>query len=154
MEQKKVNIGSLIDFDADPEPLPSATAPNDPLTGQSVQQQTMRPSLDSSMWASFDFGTQERAPDSPPKANTLESTLSQLSDPATTPVGNMSQLFVVGVNSAVKGGDGGQHLNTQQNHTSSFTAFDTSQSSVPQRTPQHGGAPVSQAIHVIWRFVL
>lgn len=143
-----VDTGSLIDFDADPEPLP-ATAPNDPSTGQSVQQPTMSSSIDS-MWASFGFGTQEKAAHSPPKAKTMESSLSELLAPTTAPVGNMPLSPNSGVNSAVKAGDGEQHLTTQKNQPASFTAYETTQSGVPQSIPRHGGAPSSQVIHFIW----
>ncbi|RWR73841.1 putative ADP-ribosylation factor GTPase-activating protein AGD14 isoform X3 [Cinnamomum micranthum f. kanehirae] len=143
VEPKMVDTGSLIDFDADPEP-PPATAPNDPSTGQSVQQPTMSSSIDS-MWASFGFGTQEKAAHSPPKAKTLESSLSELLAPTTAPVGNMPLSPNSGVNSAVKAGDGGQHLTTQKNQPASFTAYETTQSGVPQSIPQHGGAPSSQS---------
>lgn len=143
-----VDTGSLIDFDTDPEP-PPATAPNDTSTGQSVQQPTMSSSIDS-MWASFGFGTQEKAPHSPPKAKTLESSLSELLAPTTAPVGNMPSSPNSGINSAVKAGDGGQHLTTQKNQPASFTAYETTQSGVPQSIPRHGGAPSSQAIHFIW----
>ncbi|OUZ99717.1 Arf GTPase activating protein [Macleaya cordata] len=93
------NIGSLIDFNADPEP-PNVTAapPAQPAITpmvQSVAQPTTSASTDDGNWASFDFATQTQTQtqaQAPSNVNTLESVLSQLSGPTTAPISNMSVL--------------------------------------------------------------
>lgn len=93
IEPKRENLGSLIDFNADPEPpvttsTPSAQSPTAPVAKPVTQ--TTSPSVDGN-WASFDFAPQAPVqPKAPSSANTLESLLSQLSVPTTAPVGNMS----------------------------------------------------------------
>lgn len=84
IEVKLVNTGSLIDFDADPEPPAAASIPQ-------AQQTTIPQSIAHSSsatndnnWASFDFAPENKA-SQPPKANPLESALSQLSVPVSGP---------------------------------------------------------------------
>ncbi|XP_077209987.1 NSP (nuclear shuttle protein)-interacting GTPase isoform X2 [Tasmannia lanceolata] len=142
VELKPVSAGSLIDFNEDPEPPPPA-APHDPLSGPSPQQPTTTPASDGGNWASFDFSAQEKAPQPPSNATTLESALSQLlSAPAAPPVGNTSTLSVGGVESFLKGTNGGQWSTMQQSQPS-FAGVD-SRSTVQQFTPQVTGAPNNQ----------
>ncbi|XP_068647154.1 probable ADP-ribosylation factor GTPase-activating protein AGD14 isoform X2 [Aristolochia californica] len=90
---KRVNLGSLIDFNADPE-TPAATAPmNDLFSGQPAQQQSAAPqsSSDGSNWASFGLNTEDKAAVAPSNSsNTLESQLSHLSAPVPGPVSPIS----------------------------------------------------------------
>ncbi|XP_043698661.1 flocculation protein FLO11-like isoform X2 [Telopea speciosissima] len=96
VELKMANSGSLIDFNADPEPPVASVAPQaqptppPPPTIQSVPQPATSSYTDSNNWASFAFGTQEKV-SQVPSVNTLESVLSQLSAP---PISNMSSFPV------------------------------------------------------------
>ncbi|KAJ4958112.1 hypothetical protein NE237_025223 [Protea cynaroides] len=98
VELKKSNSASLIDFMVDPEPpvasVASQAQPTPPPTNQSVPQPATSSSPDSSDWASFAFGTQEKVAQVPSNMNTLESVLFQLSAPAAPPTGNTSALPV------------------------------------------------------------
>ncbi|XP_043723938.1 probable ADP-ribosylation factor GTPase-activating protein AGD14 isoform X2 [Telopea speciosissima] len=98
VELKRANSGSLIDFNADPEPPMAAAAPQaqstPPPTSQSVPHPAMSSSTDSNSWASFDFASQEKVSQAQPNMNTLEFVLSQLSSPVAPPVGNISTLPV------------------------------------------------------------
>lgn len=83
-EVKVENTGSLIDFDADPEPPAAASVPQ-------AQQATIPQSIahspsatNDNNWASFDFAPENKA-SQVPKANPLESVLSQLSVPVPGP---------------------------------------------------------------------
>lgn len=102
VELKRENLGSLIDFNADPEPPAITSSPPAQLSTTPVAQpvtQATGPSVDGGNWASFEFAPQAPAqphphppaqPQAPSGANTLESLLSQLSMPASAPVGNIS----------------------------------------------------------------
>ncbi|XP_077211757.1 uncharacterized protein LOC143846998 isoform X2 [Tasmannia lanceolata] len=143
VELKGVNLGSLIDFNSDPEP-PAVAASSDPFAGPSPQQPTMSPTSDGSNWASFDFATQEKAPQAPSNATTtLESALSQLSAPAPTPAGNPSTLPLGGVDPFVKTTDGGQWSTMQQPQPSLFAGVGT-RPPVQQFIPQVTGTPNNQ----------
>ncbi|XP_068652025.1 probable ADP-ribosylation factor GTPase-activating protein AGD14 isoform X2 [Aristolochia californica] len=92
-ELKRVNSGSLIDFNADPETPAATAATNDLFSGQPAQQPLAAPqsSSDGSNWASFGLNTEDKAAAAPlNSSNTLESQLSQLSAPAPGPVSPMS----------------------------------------------------------------
>ncbi|KAI3992425.1 hypothetical protein MKX01_022516 [Papaver californicum] len=94
------NLGSLIDFDADPEPaiVPPSQPTITPST-QSITPPATNPSTDAGNWASFDFTAQTSvlAPGpSPPNVNNLDSVLSDLSFPATAPLSNMSAFPTTG----------------------------------------------------------
>ncbi|XXG56078.1 hypothetical protein AAC387_Pa03g3587 [Persea americana] len=141
VELKRVNSGTLIDFSADPEP-PVAAAPNDLFAAQPVQQPTTAiPSDGGGNWASFDFAAQEKAPQAPSSANTLESALSQLA-PGSAPVGNNSILPVGGVDSFVTASVGVQWPTMQQHQPSLFPTPDGR--SAPQQVAPVGGAPMNQ----------
>ncbi|KAF9617270.1 hypothetical protein IFM89_035214 [Coptis chinensis] len=96
VELKRANSGTLIDFNADPEPsAATAVSPAQPMAVPVVQPvtQPIGPSVDGGNWASFDFAPPAPAqPQAPSSANTLEDLLSQLSAPATAPVGSPSVL--------------------------------------------------------------
>eukprot|EP00262_Sarcandra_glabra_P002995 TRINITY_DN1342_c0_g1_i1.p1 TRINITY_DN1342_c0_g1~~TRINITY_DN1342_c0_g1_i1.p1 ORF type:complete len:722 (-),score=138.14 TRINITY_DN1342_c0_g1_i1:441-2483(-) len=142
VELKRVNSGSLIDFNADPGP-PVPTEQHASITGQSVPQPSTTPSIDGANWASFDLGKQEKAHQAPSNATTLESALLELSAPTTAPVGNMPALPVGAVDSFVKATQGGQWAIMQQHQRSLFPTAD-SHSTVSQFTPQVAGAPNNQ----------
>ncbi|XP_058074747.1 probable ADP-ribosylation factor GTPase-activating protein AGD14 isoform X2 [Magnolia sinica] len=172
-EIKRVNSGSLIDFNLDPEP-PVAAASSDPFTGQiqTVPQPTTSPSVDGGNWASFGFAGQEKAPQSPSNATTLESALSQLSapetaaapqapssattlesalsqlsTPETAPAENMLALPVHYVESYIKTNDGRQLPAMQQKQQPSLFSAVDGQSTVQQVTPPVGGAPNNQQLN-------
>ncbi|XP_043703700.1 probable ADP-ribosylation factor GTPase-activating protein AGD14 isoform X2 [Telopea speciosissima] len=98
VELKSENSGSLIDFNADPEPPMAPAAPQaqptPPPTSQSVPHPATSSSTDSNNWASFDFASQEKVSEAQSNVNTLEFVLSQLSSPAAPPIGNISTLPV------------------------------------------------------------
>ena len=100
VEPKKETLASLIDFDADPEPPNVGVPPAQPVTtptSQSVTHPKTSPSSDGGNWASFDFAPQAQVhTPAPPSANSLDSVLSQLSAPSTTPFGNMPTTAVTG----------------------------------------------------------
>ncbi|OVA13880.1 Arf GTPase activating protein [Macleaya cordata] len=174
VELKTETLGSLIDFDVDPEPPHvAAVSPAQPTNapGQSVTQSTTSPSVDGDNWASLDFSTQGKVSpiQDPSKANTLESVFFQLSAPATAPVGNMSMLPAASEFSPSFGGPPnnqpsnislaqnaqgilatttGQPSQDASQH-SLFTATD-SQSGAPKLIPSIGGAPSNQARHILW----
>ncbi|XVE70365.1 hypothetical protein DITRI_Ditri10aG0066800 [Diplodiscus trichospermus] len=97
-ETKMEMTGSLIDFDADPEPPVASTVPKTQHT--SLTEPIVQPmsSTTNNNWASFDFTPQANVSQAPSTVNTLDSVLSQLSAPASVP-GNLS---------GVSGGVGGQ----------------------------------------------
>ncbi|GMI88586.1 NSP (nuclear shuttle protein)-interacting GTPase [Hibiscus trionum] len=96
VEAKLETTGSLIDFDADPEPpvAPTVTQTQQTTTTQSIVQPPA--STNGNNWASFDFPPQTNLSQAP-NVNTLDAVLSQLSVPASVP-GNQS-----GVSSSVTG---------------------------------------------------
>ncbi|KAE8687908.1 NSP-interacting GTPase, putative isoform 3 [Hibiscus syriacus] len=96
VQAKLETTGSLIDFDADPEPpvAPTVTQTQQTTATQSIVQPPA--STNDNNWATFDFPLQTNA-SQPPNMNTLDSVLSQLSVPASVP-GNLS-----GVSSSVTG---------------------------------------------------
>ncbi|XWS72002.1 hypothetical protein CRYUN_Cryun02cG0003300 [Craigia yunnanensis] len=96
-EVKLEMTGSLIDFDADPEPPVASSVPQTQQTNvtQSIVQPTS--STNDNNWASFDFNPQTDVSQAPLNVNTLDSVLSQLSVPASVP-GHLS-----GVSSGVGG---------------------------------------------------
>ncbi|TYH15205.1 hypothetical protein ES288_A05G024000v1 [Gossypium darwinii] len=84
-EVKLETTGSLINFDADPEPPVASAVPQ-------TQQTTMTQSIvqparftNENNWASFDFAPQTNVSQAPPSVNTMESVLSQLSVPTSVP---------------------------------------------------------------------
>lgn len=83
MEVKLETAGSLIDFDADPEPTIAAAAPEKQPT---VAQSTSQPanSTNDDNWASFDAVPQAKVSQAP-NVNPLDSVLSQLSVSAPAP---------------------------------------------------------------------
>ncbi|XVE54305.1 hypothetical protein DITRI_Ditri03aG0070100 [Diplodiscus trichospermus] len=97
-EVKLETTGSLIDFDADPEPpvAPVVTQTQQTMVTQSVVQPMN--SANDNNWASFDFPPQTNVSLAPSNVNTLDSVLSQLSVPAS----------VSGHQSGVSSGVGGQ----------------------------------------------
>ncbi|XP_041007423.1 LOW QUALITY PROTEIN: probable ADP-ribosylation factor GTPase-activating protein AGD14 [Juglans microcarpa x Juglans regia] len=121
-EVKVENAGSLIDFDADPEP-PVAVAvpqPNQTLMTQSTSHPTT--SNNDENWASFDVAPESKVSQVPLNANTLESVVSQLSvsapvpshifgtpggagSLATAPIGNMTILPFTGHSATVSVGN-------------------------------------------------
>ncbi|PPR98539.1 hypothetical protein GOBAR_AA22131 [Gossypium barbadense] len=94
-EVKLEMTGSLIDFDADPEPPVASTVTQAPQTTetQSVVQ-TISSSNDQN-WASFDFASQKNVSQARSNMNTLDSVLSQLSVPASVP-GDQSGVYSSG----------------------------------------------------------
>ncbi|KAG7989018.1 hypothetical protein I3843_03G217100 [Carya illinoinensis] len=85
VEVKVENAGSLIDFDADPEP---PVAPAVPQVQQTLMTQpTAHPATSSNdnNWASFDIAPEVKVSQTPSNVNTLESMLSQLSVSASVP---------------------------------------------------------------------
>uniref|UniRef100_A0A7N0RB04 Arf-GAP domain-containing protein n=1 Tax=Kalanchoe fedtschenkoi TaxID=63787 RepID=A0A7N0RB04_KALFE len=94
VEPKRETLGSLIDFDADPEP--PAVAASIPQTEQTSSVSTMiQPagSTSNDNWASFDFATEAKAPQTSSNtldslhthqtsSNTLDSLLTQLTPPS------------------------------------------------------------------------
>ncbi|KAA8523092.1 hypothetical protein F0562_009515 [Nyssa sinensis] len=89
-ELRRENSGILIDFDAVPEPPITAAVPQTLQTamGQSIPQPATSSSVDN--WACFDSATEVKVSQAPANVNSLEAVLSQLSVPASAPVGNMS----------------------------------------------------------------
>ncbi|KAL6974365.1 hypothetical protein U1Q18_028547 [Sarracenia purpurea var. burkii] len=81
-ELKKENIGTLIDFDAVPDPPTTATVPQTQqrVAGLSVLHPTTS-SSSTDNWACFDSPTEPKATQAPPNANSLDSMLSELSVP-------------------------------------------------------------------------
>ncbi|KAL4318850.1 hypothetical protein GQ457_18G012000 [Hibiscus cannabinus] len=96
VEAKLETTGSLIDFDADPEPpvAPTITQTQQTTATQSIVQPPA--SNNDNNWASFDLPPQTNVSQAP-NVSTLDSVLSQLSVPASLP-GNLS-----GVSSSVTG---------------------------------------------------
>ncbi|XWS26888.1 hypothetical protein CRYUN_Cryun26dG0068800 [Craigia yunnanensis] len=96
-EVKLETTGSLIDFDADPEPpvAPAVIQTQQTTVTQSIVQPSS--STNDNNWASFDFSPQTNFSQAPLNVNTLDSVLSQLSVPASVP-GHLS-----GVSSGVGG---------------------------------------------------
>ncbi|KAK8568680.1 hypothetical protein V6N12_007225 [Hibiscus sabdariffa] len=94
VEAKLETTGSLIDFDADPEPpvAPTVTQIQQTTARQSIVQPSA--STNENNWANFDFPPQTNDAQAP-NVNTLDDVLSQLSVPASVP-GNLS-----GVSSSV-----------------------------------------------------
>ncbi|KAL1097257.1 hypothetical protein V6Z11_D05G023700 [Gossypium hirsutum] len=84
-EVKLETTGSLIDFDADPEPPVASAVPQTQQT--TMTQSIVQPasSTNENNWASFDFAPQTNVSQAPPSVNTLESVLSQLSVPTSVP---------------------------------------------------------------------
>ncbi|XVF88499.1 hypothetical protein PTKIN_Ptkin19aG0055900 [Pterospermum kingtungense] len=97
-EAKLEMTGSLIDFDADPEPpvAPAVTQTQQTTVIQPIAQPTS--SANDNNWASFDFSPQANVSQAPSNVNTLDSVLSQLSVAAPVP----------GHGSGVSSGIGGQ----------------------------------------------
>ncbi|XP_057506172.1 probable ADP-ribosylation factor GTPase-activating protein AGD14 isoform X2 [Actinidia eriantha] len=85
-ESKRVDIGTLIDFDAVPEPPTIATVlpPQQTVAGQSVVQPTISSNADN--WACFDSPTVVKVTEAPSNANLMGLVLSELSVPAYVPV--------------------------------------------------------------------
>jgi hypothetical protein len=85
VEVKVENAGSLIDFDADPEPPIAGAVPQAQQTF--VTQATAHPatSTNDNNWASFDVAPEAKVSHAPSNVNTLESVLSQLSVSAPVP---------------------------------------------------------------------
>ncbi|XP_042486073.1 mucin-17-like isoform X2 [Macadamia integrifolia] len=95
VELKRANSGSLIDFNADPEPSVTPAAPQaqptpPPPANPSVPHTATSSSTDSNNWASFDLASQEKLSQAHSNVNTLESILYQLSSPAVPHVDNIS----------------------------------------------------------------
>lgn len=83
VEVKLETAKSLIDFDADPEPIAPAIPQAQQIT---LPQPVMQPANSSGdNWASFDIASEAKATPSPSNLNPLESVLSQLSVPASSP---------------------------------------------------------------------
>ncbi|XP_019458422.1 PREDICTED: probable ADP-ribosylation factor GTPase-activating protein AGD14 isoform X2 [Lupinus angustifolius] len=81
---KLQTIKSLIDFDADPEPPAAPAIPQAQQT--TMPQPSVQPANPSDdNWASFDVAPGPKATTSPANINTLESVLSELSVPASSP---------------------------------------------------------------------
>ncbi|CAM8888587.1 unnamed protein product [Rhodiola kirilowii] len=76
MEPKRETLGSLIDFDTDPEPAPVA-ASTPPIEQTNSVMKTIQPTSSTSNdnWASFDFSTEAEAP---PVQSTSSNTLDSL----------------------------------------------------------------------------
>ncbi|GFY98272.1 NSP (nuclear shuttle protein)-interacting GTPase [Actinidia rufa] len=85
-ESKREDIGTLIDFDAVPEPPTIATVlpPQQTVAGQSVVQPTISSNADN--WACFDSPTVVKVTEAPSNANLMGLVLSELSVPAYVPV--------------------------------------------------------------------
>lgn len=86
VEHKRVNSGSLIDFNNNPEPPGAAPVP---------QAQKVPPSIDAGNWGSIGSSAKEM-PSHPPNENTLESLLSQLIVPSPVPAVDMQEVFSSG----------------------------------------------------------
>ncbi|XP_058206769.1 probable ADP-ribosylation factor GTPase-activating protein AGD14 isoform X1 [Rhododendron vialii] len=83
-ELRREYSGSLIDFDAVPEPPTTEIQQTQPAAvAQSVAQPTTSSNADN--WASFDSPPEVKVPQAPANANSLESVLSQLSVSASVP---------------------------------------------------------------------
>ncbi|KAL5729350.1 hypothetical protein ACHQM5_002320 [Ranunculus cassubicifolius] len=85
----KSETGSLIDFNADPEPSIATSAPPTQSPPATMVQPASTGPVDSGNWASFDFAPQASSQppaQAPSSVNTLEDLLSQLSVPASTPI--------------------------------------------------------------------
>lgn len=84
-EVKLETTGSLIDFDADPEPpaIAAATQAQQTTVAQSAAQPAS--STNDNNWASFDFAPEVKVSQASSNLNTLESVFSQLSVPASVP---------------------------------------------------------------------
>ncbi|KAF3441938.1 hypothetical protein FNV43_RR15854 [Rhamnella rubrinervis] len=85
VEVKLESSGSLIDFDADPEPPIPAAVPQ--AQQSTISQSTAQPanSANDNNWASFDVVAQPKVSQAPSNVNSLESVLSQLSISAAAP---------------------------------------------------------------------
>ncbi|XP_050206887.1 probable ADP-ribosylation factor GTPase-activating protein AGD14 [Mercurialis annua] len=84
-EVKLENAVSLIDFDADPEPPVTSTVPQAQQTTASHSIAQPASATNDNNWASFDFNPDVKVSQTSPHANSLDSVLSQLSVPASTP---------------------------------------------------------------------
>ncbi|MQL89510.1 hypothetical protein Taro_022070 [Colocasia esculenta] len=142
VELKRVNSGSLIDFDANPEPSVVAAPP--PL--QPVPQPTNFP-VNGGNWASFDSVPPQKAQQPAANLNTVESALAELS---VNPAGSSPSTFSnphVDLFSLTS--DVGQGPVNQQNQRSLFQATPNQSSvmhsSVPPFNPPPVVAPTSQA---------
>ncbi|XWS69868.1 hypothetical protein CRYUN_Cryun03dG0000900 [Craigia yunnanensis] len=113
-EVKLETTGSLIDFDADPEPPVASTVPQTQQTTvtQSIVQPTS--SANDNNWASFDFTPRTNVSQAPSNVNSLNSVPSQLSVAASVPghlsgvssgVGGQVPAHVANVNVAPLGGN-------------------------------------------------
>uniref|UniRef100_A0A7N0TBF8 Arf-GAP domain-containing protein n=1 Tax=Kalanchoe fedtschenkoi TaxID=63787 RepID=A0A7N0TBF8_KALFE len=87
VEPRRETLGSLIDFDADPEP-PAVAAPMPKIEQTSSVSTMIQPASSTSNdnWASFDFATEAKKPQvQSGSSNTLESLLTELATPLPIP---------------------------------------------------------------------
>ncbi|TYJ24554.1 hypothetical protein E1A91_A08G268200v1 [Gossypium mustelinum] len=133
VEAKLETTGSLIDFDADPEPpvAPMVTQTQQATATQSIVQPT---SSTNENWASFDVSPQTNVSQTSSNVNTLDSVLSQLSVPVS----------VTGHLSGVPSGVGGQlPAHAANMNVAPSTAAFTGQI---QTMPFGAGAPASAPV--------
>uniref|UniRef100_A0A1D1YEC7 Putative ADP-ribosylation factor GTPase-activating protein AGD14 n=1 Tax=Anthurium amnicola TaxID=1678845 RepID=A0A1D1YEC7_9ARAE len=133
VELKRVNSGSLIDFNADPEP-PVAAAPQPPAP------QPINSPANGGDWASFDSVPQQKAPQAVSNLSTLESALAELSVPVAPPLSTVSTLPNSTAIHFSLTNDAGQGPIRQQNQPSLFPATQI-QSTVMQSTMQPFSPP-------------
>ncbi|MCL7032670.1 hypothetical protein MKW94_011929 [Papaver nudicaule] len=88
VEQKIESLGSLIDFDVDPQPPDVAAQPVNSQHGQPTVKSVPNPSVNGDNWgASLDFCNQPAQDSS--TGNTLENIFSQISTPTVAPLHNV-----------------------------------------------------------------
>ncbi|XP_020575889.1 probable ADP-ribosylation factor GTPase-activating protein AGD14 isoform X2 [Phalaenopsis equestris] len=102
VELKRVNLGSLIDFSADPEP-PVAGVAQEPFA-----QQKISTPANSGGWASFDVSSQQKAPEAASTSGDLETVFAQLSIQAPTTVVNSAISPAASIDSVSIANNGGQ----------------------------------------------
>ncbi|CAA6660843.1 unnamed protein product [Spirodela intermedia] len=112
-EVKRPDLGSLIDFDANPEP---AVAPS----SQPVPKPTTDSQVNGGNWASFYSVPQPKPPQPASNLSPLESALSELSIPPAPAVNTVSSLPSAGVDPFSLANDAAQVPAIQQNQPSLF----------------------------------
>ncbi|MCL7050749.1 hypothetical protein MKW94_023684 [Papaver nudicaule] len=148
-------LGSLIDFDADPEPaIAPPSQPTKTPSIQSIAPPATNPSTDTGNWASFDFAAQTSVPNPgpapapapfPSNVNNLDSVLSELSFPAVAPPSNVSAFPTTGSAPTASPLDNAFKLSTGSSGGASVVAPGGQWPNMQQNfTPSVGGTPNNQ----------
>lgn len=137
-EVKKADLGSLIDFDTNPEPTVAASS-------QPVPQPTTDSQANGGNWASFDSVPQPKAPQPASNLSPLESALSELSIPSASAVNTVSSSPSTNVDLFSLVNNAAQVPAIQQNQPSLFSPNLGQPSAVRPFGPPSAVAPSIQA---------